>query len=73
MTKVDKFKQFKADALRHYADYMDMIKKFSYEDLQDLKNRLILLDVYNKSVLSNAAYRNFINENTGSVLKGERS
>ena len=53
--------------LKNYTDYINKIKKISREDLKDLNNRLILLDAYRKAVLSNSAYRMFINENLCSV------
>lgn len=69
MTKTDEFDELKLDALNKGADYMDKIKNLTYEDLKSVKKRLDLLDAYNKAVLSNAAYRIFINENVRSSLK----
>lgn len=68
MSKADKFKSLKEDALKGYNNYINKIKKFALEDLQDINKRLNLLSAYNKSVLSNAAYRNFINENVRNSL-----
>lgn len=69
MSKADKFESLKANALKNYSDYINKIKKFSFEDLKDINNRLDLLDAYNKSVLSNSPYGVFVNENIRSLMK----
>lgn len=60
--KKEPFEQLKEDAIKAYTDYISLIKKFSYDDVKHLDNRLELLDAYNKSIASNATYRDFIND-----------
>jgi hypothetical protein len=62
MTEAQQFEELKSNAMKDYSDYLNAINDFSYEDLKNLNKRLQLLNIYNKSVFSNASYRKFINE-----------
>ena len=62
MTEQKKFEILKDDAIKKHALYLDEMKGFSYEDLMNLHKRLKLLQFYAESVISNSAYRDFINK-----------
>jgi hypothetical protein len=64
MTNEEKFEELKTEAIKNYENYISAIKNFSYSDTKNLNKRLLLLDFYNKSIHSNAAYRNFLNSLT---------
>ena len=58
MTK--EFARLKAEALTKHAIYVDTLKHFAYEDIQDPKKRIELLTAYNEALQSNFAYRSFV-------------
>jgi hypothetical protein len=62
MTKSEQFENLKAKALKDYEGYINAIDNFSFEDIHNLHKRLSFLDAYNRSVMSNTSYRNFIND-----------
>ena len=60
MTEIEVFDKLKREVLKEYLDYIDEIKNFNYEDTQNTKKRLQLIESYNKTVVKNLDYREFI-------------
>jgi hypothetical protein len=64
MTQTEEFRFLKERVISGYQRYIDTIKLFCFEDLKDLSKRVDLLHAFNRSVLSNVSFRNFIMEIT---------
>ena len=60
MTSEKTFEMLKADTIKSYESYIRAIQNFSYNDIANLDKRLLLLEIYNKSVQINVEYRDFI-------------
>ena len=60
MTSEKTFEMLKADTIKSYESYIRAIQNFSYNDITNLDKRLLLLEIYNKSVQINVEYRDFI-------------
>ena len=61
MHQQEEFEILKEKVLKSYADYMDVIRKASFDDLDSFKTRKHLVDTFTRSVANNASYRDFIN------------
>ncbi len=61
MTNAEIFEMLKADAISCCENYVKVIKRLSHNDMHNVNKRIDLLEAYNKSVVSSAAYREFIN------------
>jgi hypothetical protein len=61
MIREENFELLKNRAIENYENYINVMKTFSYSDLNDLDNCLSLLESYSKAVISNCDLRGFIN------------
>jgi len=62
MDKQQEFEMLKERMLTSYSDYMDAVRKTSFDDLEDVDIRINLMGTYTKSVLNNIAYRDFLHK-----------
>jgi hypothetical protein len=60
MDQREEFERLKERMLKSYADYMDVIRNTSYDDLDNFKVRKRLIEAFARSVQGNTDYRNFI-------------
>ena len=60
MDQQEEFERLKEKVLKSYADYMDLVRNTSYDDLDDFKARKRLIEAFARSVQGNTDYRNFI-------------
>lgn len=62
MTSIEKFQELKNNVLHDYKAYLHAIEELSFDELNDLKKRTHLLNSHKRAILSNSAYRTFIND-----------
>jgi len=62
MSEQEQFEKLKQEVLQNFENYMDTIRKTSFDDLCDIHTRLQLIDIYTKSTRSEIAYRTYLNK-----------
>jgi len=72
MDQQEEFEILKEKVLNKYADYMNVIRNTSFDDLDVINTRVSLLDSYTASVKSNIAYRDFLNKYKSLKLMDDR-
>jgi hypothetical protein len=63
MSQQQEYEMLKAEMLQYNAAYIDAVTNASFDDLDDINERILLVESYAKFVKSNIAYKNFVHKN----------